>query len=94
MREALGPELEVLDPIRIEFGCNIYVFHEVPEYICVIGEHHEALCEVARRMRIKWHELMATSNVRSKVYLTEPPESSSMNTAIIAHLILSNVLRT
>jgi hypothetical protein len=83
MREVLGPELEVLDPVRIEFGCNIYVPHEVSEYICVISEHHEALCEVARRIRTKWHELMATSNVRSKVYLTEPPESSSMSTGII-----------
>ncbi|KAL1966462.1 hypothetical protein VTN77DRAFT_4384 [Rasamsonia byssochlamydoides] len=87
MREVLGSELEVLDPIRIEFGYNIYVFEEVPEYICVVGQDHEALREVARRIRTKWHELMATSNVRSKVYLAQPPEPSTMRTGIFVKKI-------
>lgn len=82
MREVFGSELEVLDPIRIEFGYHIYIFEEVPEYICVVGQDHEALREVARRLRTKWHELMATSNVRSKVYLAQPPPPTTMRTGI------------
>lgn len=87
MREVLGAELEALDSIRIEFGYNVYIFEEVPEYICVVGPDHETLHKISRRLRTKWHELMATSNVRSKVYVAEPPEPNAMRAGIFVKKI-------
>ncbi|KAJ9291149.1 hypothetical protein DTO280E4_4412 [Paecilomyces variotii] len=73
-KEYLGPELQGLDPIREEFDCHIYVPDGLPDYICVLAHNHGTIREAIRRIRTKWSELMASANIRSKVYLVEPPE--------------------
>lgn len=73
-KEYLGPDLQGLDPIREEFDCHIYIPDGLPDYICVLAHDHGTIRESIRRIRTKWSELMASANIRSKVYLVEPPE--------------------
>jgi hypothetical protein len=78
MKLSLGPNLEVLDPIRQEFQYPIYVYDEAPEYICVDGHDQDAMKVIVRRLRTKWAELMASVNVKAKLYLAQPPSAAAM----------------
>ncbi|EEP81097.1 predicted protein [Uncinocarpus reesii 1704] len=74
MESALGPQLEALDPLRIEFGCPIYVDEELPSYIRVDAYDHDTVLKVVSRLRAEWAELLATMHVKVKLYLIQPPE--------------------
>jgi hypothetical protein len=82
MREVLGSELQALDFLRMEFRCHIYRSEELSNNICVEGPKTEILHQVASRIKTKWHESLATCNVRSKVYLVEVPETGRQMTSI------------
>jgi hypothetical protein len=82
IREVLGSELQALDFLRTEFKCHIYRSKELSSYVCVEGAKPESLHKVASRLMSKWHESLATCNVRSKVYLVEIPEARRTMTGI------------
>ncbi|KAL2006154.1 hypothetical protein VTN00DRAFT_9808 [Thermoascus crustaceus] len=83
MKDFLGPDLGALDFIRAEFGYHLYIPEGFPDYICVAGHDHDVIREIVRRLRTKWSELMASANIRSKVYLVEPPEIGRVRTEIV-----------
>lgn len=83
MKDFLGPDLGALDFIRAEFGYHLYIPDGFPDYICVAGHDNDVIREIVRRLRTKWSELMASANIRSKVYLVEPPEIGRVRTEIV-----------
>ncbi|PGH12195.1 hypothetical protein AJ80_06815 [Polytolypa hystricis UAMH7299] len=72
---SLGAGLEILDPIRLEFGYHIYPYDEIPGYIRVDGYDHDVIVTIIQRLRAKCGELMAAMHVKAKVYIVEPPEA-------------------
>ncbi|OGM47547.1 hypothetical protein ABOM_004195 [Aspergillus bombycis] len=74
IKESLGEQLETLDIIRAKFGCHLYRPKDVPEYICALGHSHDTMRQIAQLLRTKWSETVANSHVRSKAYISEPPE--------------------
>lgn len=81
MKSSLGENLEKLDPIRMEFQCRIYVYEGAADFICVDGEEQN-MRTIAKRLRTKWAELMASVNVKAKLYLAQPPSTRAMRTEI------------
>lgn len=78
MKIHLGPNLEDLDPIRREFQYPVYEYDEVPGYIRIDGYDQEAMRMIVQRLRTKWAELMASVNVKAKLYLAQPPSIEAM----------------
>lgn len=78
MKSSLGPNLDDLDPIRHEFKCPVYACDESPGYIRVDGYELEAMKLIVQRLRTKWAELMASVNVKAKLYLAQPPSADTM----------------
>lgn len=72
MRDALGTDLEALDPIRIRFTCHLFVDKELPDHICALGYEQAKIGQLVQLLRNKWAEIMANSLVKSKIYLVEP----------------------
>jgi hypothetical protein len=56
---------------------------DLPGYICAVGQSHEAMKEIARRLRTLYAESVAKSNVKTKLYLVEPPEPRIMKSEIV-----------
>ncbi|KAL2872030.1 uncharacterized protein BJX67DRAFT_388073 [Aspergillus lucknowensis] len=83
LNECLGSQLEYLDIIRAKFGYHVFVPKELPGYICVLGHSHDAMKEIAQRIRTLWAESVAKSSVKTKIYLIEPPEPSAMKPEIV-----------
>ncbi|THC96352.1 hypothetical protein EYZ11_004167 [Aspergillus tanneri] len=83
LTEALGPQLEALDLIRSNFLCHVFVLKELGNYICVVSQDHDTIKQVAHRLRTKWGEVIAKNNIRSKVYIAEPPEACSMKGEVV-----------
>ena len=83
LHECLGAQLEALDVIRAEFDCHLFVPKELPDCICVLGQTHDTMRQIAHRLRTKWSEMIANSNIRSKVLVVEPPTPSSMGKEIV-----------
>ncbi|PYH44447.1 uncharacterized protein BP01DRAFT_401137 [Aspergillus saccharolyticus JOP 1030-1] len=75
LKNALGAELEALDPIRVRFECHLFVLDDLPDHICVVGYAQGKTGLIVQLLRNKWAEIMANSLVRSKLYLVEPFES-------------------
>lgn len=73
--DCLGPQLEFLDPLRVEFGCPIYIDDELPNYIRVDGYDHETILEIVDRLRAEWAELLAITHAKVKLYLVQPPRA-------------------
>lgn len=84
MKESLGQNLEDLDPIRREFQYPIYVYRdgESSEYIRVDGYDQDIMRVIVQRLRTKWAELMASVNVKAKLYLAQPPSPDAMRTEV------------
>ncbi|KAE8376290.1 hypothetical protein BDV26DRAFT_282750 [Aspergillus bertholletiae] len=74
IKESLGEQLEALDIIRAKFGCHLYLPKNAPDYICALGHSHDTMRQIAQLLRTKWSETVANSQIRSKVYIVEPPE--------------------
>lgn len=72
-KEIFGKELQRLDHIRNGFRCNIYSSDECPGLIHLAGPKDQALEQLTEVLRRKWQESLATSSVRSKVYLLGIP---------------------
>lgn len=83
MEESLGPQLEALDMIRARFGYHVYIPKGQPDCICVVGHSHDAIRQIVHRLRTKWSETIANSNVKSKVYVVELPEPDFMRRSVI-----------
>ncbi|KAF7128754.1 hypothetical protein CNMCM5793_003663 [Aspergillus hiratsukae] len=81
--DSLGPQLEALDVIRAKFGCHLFVPKEMPAYICAFGQSWDTMRQIVQCLRTKWSEIVANSNVKSKVYVVEPPAPASMKEAIV-----------
>ena len=79
---SLGPNLEEFDPIRREFQCHIHVYGEDREYIRVDGYDHDIMRTIVQRFRAKWAQLMATVNVKTKLYLAQPPSADAIRTEV------------
>lgn len=79
----LGPELESLDSIRAKFGCHLFVPRDLPGYICALGNNHESMKKIAQSIRTLWAEAVAKSNIKTKIYLVEPPSPTQMKGKII-----------
>ncbi|PGG99898.1 hypothetical protein AJ79_08380 [Helicocarpus griseus UAMH5409] len=76
MEETLGKDLEVLDPIRSQFGYYIYLYDESPDqqnYIRVDGYDHEVIVEIVKRLRAKCAKLLTETGVKTKLYLVRVP---------------------
>ncbi|EAW22799.1 uncharacterized protein NFIA_014910 [Aspergillus fischeri NRRL 181] len=80
--DSLGPQLEALDVIRAKFGCHLFVPKDMPAYICAFGQSWDTMRQIVQCLRTKWSEIIANSNVKSKVYVVEPPAPASMKEAI------------
>ncbi|OXV08262.1 hypothetical protein Egran_03978 [Elaphomyces granulatus] len=78
IKELLGPQLEAFDPIRREFRAHLYLSPDLPDYICVAGYERDIIREIVHLIRVKWNELMASTNIKSKLYVVEPPEPDFM----------------
>ncbi|KAL2832714.1 hypothetical protein BJY01DRAFT_239715 [Aspergillus pseudoustus] len=83
MNECLGPHLEFLDIIRAKFGCYLFAPKDLPGYIGAVGPSHDAMKQIAQRLRILWAESVAKSNVKTKIYIVEPPEPSNMKSEVV-----------
>ncbi|KAK2761555.1 hypothetical protein FQN54_001383 [Arachnomyces sp. PD_36] len=81
MKSSLGPNLEQLDPIRMEFQCRIYMYDGAADFIRVDGDDQD-MKAIARRLRNKWAELMASVNVKAKLYLAQPPSTEAMKAEV------------
>ncbi|GIC92027.1 uncharacterized protein Aud_008483 [Aspergillus udagawae] len=81
--DSLGPQLEALDVIRAKFGCHLFVPKDMPAYICACGQSWDTMRQIVQCLRTKWSEIIANSNVKSKVYVVEPPAPASMKEAIV-----------
>ncbi|PKX94296.1 uncharacterized protein P174DRAFT_512471 [Aspergillus novofumigatus IBT 16806] len=81
--DSLGPQLEALDVIRAKFGCHLFVPKDMPAYICAFGQSWDTMRQIVQCLRTKWSEIIANSNVKSKVYVVVPPTPASMKEAII-----------
>src|SRR5699024_6808420 len=79
----LGPELESLDSIRAKFGCHLFVPRDLPGYICALVYNHESMKKSAQSIRTLWVEAVAKSNIKTKIYLVEPPSPTQMKGKII-----------
>ncbi|PYH87236.1 hypothetical protein BO82DRAFT_427994 [Aspergillus uvarum CBS 121591] len=75
MRDALGTDLEALDPVRIRFTCHLFVDNKLPDHICALGYDQAKTGLLVQLLRNKWAEILAKSLVKSKIYLVEPLES-------------------
>jgi hypothetical protein len=78
IKDLLGPQLEAFDPIRREFRAHLYLSPDLPDYICVAGYERDIMREIVHLIRVKWNELMASTNIKSKLYVVEPPEPDFM----------------
>ncbi|KAL4886595.1 hypothetical protein BJY04DRAFT_228404 [Aspergillus karnatakaensis] len=85
LTDYLGPQLESLDLIRAQYGCHVFVPKDLPGHICALGHDHNAMKEMAERIRALWVEAMAKTNVKTKLYLVEPPVPSKMKNKIIVN---------
>ncbi|RDW76432.1 uncharacterized protein DSM5745_06424 [Aspergillus mulundensis] len=83
LNECFGPDLESLDPIRIKYSCYLFVPKELPGFICALGENHDGKKQIAKSIRILWAEAAAKSNIKTKIYLVEPPEPNAMKREIV-----------
>ncbi|PLB43845.1 hypothetical protein P170DRAFT_514153 [Aspergillus steynii IBT 23096] len=83
IKEALGQDLEALDLIRSQFFCHVFVLKDVPDFICVLGNDHDTIKQIAHRLRTKWAEVTANSNIRSKIYIVEPPDAGYMKGRVV-----------
>ncbi|KAL5339824.1 hypothetical protein BJX70DRAFT_397292 [Aspergillus crustosus] len=92
MVECLGPQSEALDMIRARFRCHVFIPKDMPGYICALGHDHDDMKEIARRIRVLWAEAVAKTNVKTKIYLVEPPTPKKMKTKIM--VIKQNQLHT
>ncbi|KAF4210326.1 hypothetical protein CNMCM8980_004336 [Aspergillus fumigatiaffinis] len=81
--DSLGPQLEALDVIRAKFGCHLFVPKDMPAYVCALGQSWDTMRQIVQCLRTKWSEIIANSNVKSKVYVVVPPTAASMKEAII-----------
>lgn len=61
----------------------MYLSPDLPDYICVAGYERDIMREIVHLIRAKWNELMASANVKSKLYIVEPPEPIFMRGRII-----------
>lgn len=91
--ESLGPQLEILDPLRVEFGYPIYVDDEIPNYIRVDGYDHGTILEIVGRLRAEWAELLAITHSKTKLYLVQPPRNFSSYEIKVEALSLNNGAR-
>ncbi|KAH1920523.1 hypothetical protein KXW47_008443 [Aspergillus fumigatus] len=81
--DSLGSQLEALDVIRAKFGCHLFIPKDMPAYICAFGQSWDTMRHIVQCLRTKWSEIIANSNVKSKVYVVEPPAPASMKEAIV-----------
>ena len=82
LRDSLGPQLEALDTIRAKFACHLFIPTGLADFICVVGCDHDTIKEIVRRLRTKWSEIIASSSVKAKVYVVEPPPSGTVSRII------------
>ncbi|KAL4905911.1 hypothetical protein BDW74DRAFT_177607 [Aspergillus multicolor] len=92
LNECLGPNLESLDPLRFRYGCYLFVLKELPGYICALGGNHDGMKQIAQSLRIIWAEAAAKSNIKTKIYLVEPPEPNVMKREIVVKTQNNNQL--
>ncbi|KAL4969145.1 uncharacterized protein BDV14DRAFT_210937 [Aspergillus stella-maris] len=85
LTECLGPELESLDPLRAKHLCYLFIPKDMPGYICGLGNDHDAMKEITRRVRTLWAEAVTKSN-RTKIYLVEPPAPKTMKSKIMVKI--------
>lgn len=83
LNECLGSHLEALDVIRAKFGCHLFIPKELPDCVCALGQSHDVMRQIAHRLRTKWSEIIASSNIKSRILLVEPPGPSSMGRQIV-----------
>ncbi|KAL4939989.1 hypothetical protein BDV06DRAFT_224532 [Aspergillus oleicola] len=83
LTECLGPELESLDSIRARYLCYLFIPKDLPGYICGLGNDHNAMKEIAGRIRILWAEAVAKSSIKTKIFLVEPPALKAMKSKIV-----------
>ncbi|PYH92198.1 hypothetical protein BO71DRAFT_451602 [Aspergillus ellipticus CBS 707.79] len=81
LTDALGQQLEALDLIRARFNCYLFVRKDLPDHICAVGPSYDILKQIVQRLRTKWTEVMANTNVKAKTYVVEPP--STMKSKIV-----------
>ncbi|KAG2415484.1 hypothetical protein HFD88_006675 [Aspergillus terreus] len=81
--EALGQQLEALDVLRAKYNCHLFVPKGLPDFICALGQDHDTIKNIAHRLRTKWVETVASSNIKSKVYVIEPPSPTAMKKKIM-----------
>ncbi|PWY81981.1 hypothetical protein BO70DRAFT_406219 [Aspergillus heteromorphus CBS 117.55] len=73
LSESLGSQLESLDYIRAKFNCHMFVPKDIPNHICVLGHSYDNMIQIVQRLRIKWTETIANTNMKAKAYIIEPP---------------------
>lgn len=73
IRQVLGPELEELDPLRLQYKCFIYLSEESEDVICVSGPVQETLQQAITDLENKWHERITSSTMKSRLYLLDLP---------------------
>ncbi|KAL5356980.1 hypothetical protein BJX96DRAFT_187886 [Aspergillus floccosus] len=83
LAEALGQQLEALDVLRAKYNCHFFVPKGLPGFICALGQDHDTMKNIAHRLRTKWVETVASSNIKSKVYVIEPPSPNGMKKKIV-----------
>ena len=83
IEESLGHQLEALDIIRAGFGYHVFIPKGQPDCICVLGNSLDIIRQIVSRLRTKWSETIATSNVKSKAYIVELPEANFMKRDVI-----------
>ncbi|PYI12561.1 hypothetical protein BO78DRAFT_435009 [Aspergillus sclerotiicarbonarius CBS 121057] len=81
LNDSLGPQLEALDYIRAKFNCHVFVPKDLPDHICALGYDLEIMKQIVLRLRTKWTEVVASSNMKAKLYVVEPP--SAMKSKIV-----------
>lgn len=83
LSDCLGTQLEALDVIRAKFGCHVFMPKELPDCICAFSQSHDTMRQIAHLLRTKWSEVIATSNIKSKVLVVEPPGVDSIKEEIV-----------
>ncbi|CRG85054.1 Ninein-like protein [Talaromyces islandicus] len=73
IRQVLGVELEALDFLRLQYKCYIHLSEESEDVICVSGSEEETLQQAITHLETKWHELITSSTIKSKLYLLDLP---------------------
>lgn len=73
IRKVLGAELEELDYLRRQYKCFIYLSEESEDVLCVSGSVQETLQQAITDLENKWHELVASSKIKSRLYLIDLP---------------------